>query len=282
MVLRTRPKVRKLGPGDLPAVNRVLDRDPISYVFVDHRVRVTQLDDRSLSGEVWGYDEGGELVSLCHAGANLMPVLPTPAALDAFAVRALRDGRRCSAILGVHEDVEAFWHLVGPEWSPARAIRPHQPFLTLDTPSAVEPHPAVRRVRARELDVLYPACVAMFTEEVGISPEARNGAKTYRARVAQLIAKGLAFAWIEDDEVIFKAEVGAVTPRATQVQGVWVNPKYRGRGIAAPGMAAVCSTLMREVAPVVSLYVNQHNHPARRAYSRVGFTEHTRFATILF
>lgn len=281
-MLRTRPKIRVLGPGDLPAVNRVLAQDPVAFVFVDHRVRVTRLDPRWLAGEIWGYDEGGELVSLCHAGANLMPVRPTESALHAFAARALRDGRQCSAILGVHEDVEAFWHLVGPQWGPARSIRPHQPFLTLDRAPLVQADSHVRRVRPSELETLYPACVAMFTEEVGVSPEARGGAKAYRARVAQLIARGLAFARIEDGEVVFKAEVGAATTHAAQVQGVWVNPKYRGDGLAAPGMAAVCTTLLREVAPVVSLYVNQHNVPARRAYERVGFTEHTRFATVLF
>jgi predicted GNAT family acetyltransferase len=33
---------------------------------------------------------------------------------------------------------------------------------------------------------------------------------------------------------------------------------------------------------VVTLYVNEHNEPARRAYARVGFVERCRFATILF
>ena len=39
--------------------------------------------------------------------------------------------------------------------------------------------------------------------------------------------------------MIFKAEVGAATPQACQVQGVWVRPEFRGQGLAAPGMAAV-------------------------------------------
>ncbi|MEJ7629087.1 MAG: GNAT family N-acetyltransferase [Nocardioidaceae bacterium] len=281
-MLRTRSKVRVLGRDDLPAVRRVLDQDPVTYVFVDHRVRATRLDPRWLGGEVWGYDEGAGVVALCHAAANLIPVAAGPDALRAFATQALAQGRRCSAILGPHDDVQQLWGLLGQGWGPARDIRPRQPFLTLDAEPLVRPDPQVRRVRPDELDVLYPACVAMFTEELGVSPEAGGGARLYRSRVAQLISKGLAFALIEGDEVIFKAEVAAVTPHAGQIQGVWVNPAYRGRGLSAPAVSSVASAVLRDLAPLVSLYVNEHNEAARRAYDRVGFVERTRFATVLF
>ena len=76
--------------------------------------------------------------------------------------------------------------------------------------------------------------------------------------------------------------MGAVSPRACQVQGVWVNPRLRGRGLAAPGMAAVVTLARRTCAPRVSLYVNDFNTPARKAYEKVGFAEVGSFATILF
>lgn len=281
-MLRTRSHVRVLGPADLADARRLLDRDPVTHVFVDHRVRLTGLDSRRLGGEMWGYDEGGQLVSMCHAAANLIPVQTNAAARLAFAARALSEGRRCSAILGPDDEVADLWQRVEPRWGPARSVRRRQPFMALSRPPAVAASSQVRRVRADELDILYPACVAMFTEEVGISPELGEGAKLYRARVAQLIAKGLAFAHIERGEVVFKAEVGAATAEATQIQGVWINPRHRGEGLAASGMAAVCATALREMAPVVSLYVNEHNVPARRAYARVGFRELGRFATVLF
>src|SRR5579859_478318 len=122
----------------------------------------------------------------------------------------------------------------------------------------------------------------MFTEEVGISPIIGDGGVSYRARLEQLVRSGRAFAWIQDGKVIFKAEVGAVTPHACQIQGVWVHPEYRRRGLAAPGMAAVVTESLRSIAPVVSLYVNDFNTPARATYARVRFTEHTRFMSVLF
>jgi predicted GNAT family acetyltransferase len=149
------------------------------------------------------------------------------------------------------------------------------------TPSPLRPDPGVRRVVLDELDVLYPACVAMFTEEVGVSPEPSGGGH-YRARVAQLISRGWAFARIEEGQVVFKAEVGVATRHACQVQGVYVHPDLRGRGIAAPAMAAVVELALRNIAPVVSLYVNAGNVAAMRAYRRAGFIQEGTFATVLF
>lgn len=279
---RTQKGVRLLGPADVVAVQRVLARDPVTHVFVDSRVRVTNLEPRWLGGEIWGYDDGGELVSLCHAAANLAPVETTERSLQAFAAQALHQGRKCGSILGRHEEVMTLWRLLEPRWGPARSVRPRQPFMTLSTPPEVEPSPHVRPARPDEMDILYPACVAMYTEELGVSPEAAGGATAYRARIAQLIARHHAFVHIDNGEVMFKAELGAVTPYAAQLQSVWVNPRWRGKGLAAGGVAAVCSVALEHIAPVVCLYVNESNEPASRTYDRVGFLETARFATILF
>jgi hypothetical protein len=154
--------------------------------------------------------------------------------------------------------------------------------MVTTAPPLVGPDTAVRRVRLDEVDVLLPASIAMFTEEVGVSPIAGDGGALYRTRVRELVAAGRSFARIDDGRITFKAEVGAVTRTACQVQGVWVDPAVRGRGISSAGMAAVVHACLRDVAPAVSLYVNDFNAPARRAYERVGFTQVGIFASILF
>jgi hypothetical protein len=154
--------------------------------------------------------------------------------------------------------------------------------MAIDRPPAVAPDPLVRRVRPEELDVVLPACVAMFTEEIGVSPLAGDGGALYRARVAELIGTGRAFARIEDGTVVFKAEVGAAACSACQVQGVWVHPDLRGRGLSVAGTAAVVELARADIAPLVTLYVNDYNVPARRAYERVGFTQVGSFTSVLF
>lgn len=135
-----------------------------------------------------------------------------------------------------------------------------------------------------DLTALYPACVAMYTEEVGVSPESdAGGGDLYRARIQQLIGRGWSMASFDDAGVVFKAEVACATPYAAQVQGVWVRPDRRGEGLAVGGMAAVVAHVIGSgTAPVVSLYVNEWNAPARAAYARVGFEQTATFATMMF
>ena len=279
--LRGRQGIRLLGPADRAQVEGLLARDPVTNVFVADRVASTGLDQRWLGGRIYGYLEDGELTALCHHAANLVPVRAHRAAVEAFAERAVSDGRSCNSLFGPQDAVLGLWERLQPQWGAARSVRADQPFQCMRAPSAVEPDPAVRVVRLDELDLVYPASVAMFTEEVEISPEIGGGRDLYRTRVRQLIDKGFAFARIEDGEVIFKAEVGAATPYACQVQGVWVNPRYRGRGLSAPGMAAVVAEALRSIAPVVTLYVNADNLAARRVYDKVGFVRTATFATVL-
>ena len=179
--------------------------------------------------------------SLCYAGANLVPVQAGPEA-----VRGVRRaGPRARAAAAPRSSgrarrrrrLWASWSRPGAR--PARCAT--QPAADGRSPvrRRSPPDPLVRRVRPDEIDILVPACVAMFTEEVGVSPLAADGGRVYRAGSPSWSAAGRAFARIEDGRVVFKAEIGAVSSAACQIQGVWVPPDLRGRGLAAPGMAAV-------------------------------------------
>jgi predicted GNAT family acetyltransferase len=279
-VLRTSP-VRLLDDRHLDEALAILDADPVSNVFVSSRVHVAGLDYRRLGAQMWGYLRDGRLTSLCYSGANLVPVAADEQAIRHFADRARSQGRRCSSIVGPVGPVTQLWNALRPSWGPPRAIRATQPVMSTTSPPPVAPDTKVRRVTMKDFDTLYPACVAMFTEEVGISPQAGDGGVLYRARVAELIRSGRAFARIEGGRVVFKAEIGAVTPHACQVQGVWVNPELRGRRHAVHGMAAVVDEALRSIAPAVSLYVNDFNAPARATYRRVGLHDVNTFMSVM-
>ncbi|MFF7884208.1 GNAT family N-acetyltransferase [Streptomyces sp. NPDC007896] len=280
----TQTTTRVLEPSDLDAALAVLDRDPVANAFVASRVQVAGLDPWRLGGEMWGWYEDGMLRSLCYAGANLVPIGATPRAVRGFADRARRAGRRCSSIVGPVEATAQLWRLLEPSWGPAREVRAHQPLMVTDRlPADIAPDPYVRRIRKDEMETIMPACVAMFTEEVGVSPLAGDGGLLYQARVAELVGTGRSFARLDQNgKVVFKAEIGAATRQVCQVQGVWVAPEYRGQGLAAPGMAAVMRYALADVAPLVSLYVNDFNTPARATYHRVGFQEIGAFMSVLF
>ena len=283
-MLRT-PTARVLDERDERAVTRLLAADPVAACVLTGRVETYGTGAASLGAPLWGFGSGGSLDAVCLAGANLIPfALPGAerAAAAAFAERARRAGRRCSTIVGPAAAVAPLWELLAASWGPARDHRPRQPLLAIDGPPAIAPEPRVRPVRPDQIDVLLPAAVAMFTEEVGVSPLRVDGGAGYRARVAELVRAGQSLAWIEQGEVLFKAEIGAVSRAACQVQGVWVAPALRGQGIGAAGTAAVVEYALRAIAPVVSLYVNDFNAPARAVYRRVGFRDVGQYASVLF
>ena len=202
--------------------------------------------------------------------------------MSAFADLLGPEPRICSSIIGRADAVLDLWDRLGGHWGPARDVRPDQPLLVADTDPPIASDPRVRLVQADEVDQLFPAAVAMYTEEVGVSPLLDDSGRGYRRRIAELVRAKRAYARFAGDRVIFKAELAIVTRRTAQVQGVWVDPEYRGRGLAAAAMAAVTRDALRRVAPTVSLYVNDYNTPARRVYARCGFVQAGTFATVLF
>jgi uncharacterized protein len=271
-------KVRPLLAADLPDLRRLIEADPIAHCFVASRLLET---GRRMGAEFWAVERGGRCVSALHVGANVIPIATDTGGRRALAERLRRTGRRGSSLVGPAAEVLDLWERIAGVWGPVREVRAHQPVLAMDTDPVTDADPQVRQVRMDEIDILLPACVAMFTEEVGVSPVSGGAGPAYRSRIADLVRAGRAFARIESGRVVFKAEVGAASADVCQVQGVWVSPDLRGRGLSVPGMSAVVTMARRHIAPVVSLYVNDFNIPARRCYEAVGMRHSGEFATIL-
>lgn len=270
---------------DLIDVREVFDKDPVAACMVAARVEVAGLDPWRLGGEMWGSDSRpirGKVEGLCFSGPNLIPLRGGPAAMRMFADRARRRGRMCSSLVGPAEQVLTLWEELRPDWGPPREVRADQPLMAIGGTPKVTPDPQVRQVRPSELGRYLPAAISMFIEEVGIDPCAEDGGAGYRARVSELIAAGRAFARFEDGEVVFKAEIGAMSSKVGQIQGVWVRPDRRGSGIGTAGTAAVADRLTRVLHRTASLYVNGYNHVAQAAYRKIGFEQVGQYATVLF
>ena len=246
--------------------------------MVASRVAEHGVDPSAIGGELW--TRGRATESLCYAGANLIPLRGGAADLYAFADKAVSAARRCSSLVGRAELVLPMWRRLEHAWGPARDVRDRQPLMALAALPTCPIDPAVRPVRIDELDAYLVAAIDMFIGEVGIDPRLGDGGRGYRRRVAGLIAAGRAWARFERGQVVFKAEVGSQSPAVGQIQGVWVHPDWRGRGLGTAGTAALASAVVRS-GRIASLYVNDFNTVARATYDRIGFAEVGTFATVL-
>ncbi len=279
---RTGLRPRVLGIGDAELILEGLDTDPVTDVFLDSRLR-PQLAAGRLSDTVMGFRAPDSTVSLCWLGANIVPTANTTSdAAVAYAEHVRSTGMWFSSLWGPRQPVAQMWeHLRGDVRAP-RAIRDPQQFMSLTGDAKVPPDPEVVRIGPGQFDEYYAASVEFSIEELGSSPEAFGGGSYYRARVRSLIEAEHAFGRFENGELVAKADLALVTTSATQVQGVWVRRRNRGRGLAAPVVSAACAVAQAEIAPTVTLYVNDFNIAARRTYARLGFVETGEFMTLLW
>lgn len=278
---RVRP-VRSSGEG--AAIRRALE-DPVLNALPG--ARLLELRGTSaLAHEFFRIGPEDAPTGLLWNGVNLAPIARDDAALDELAATAAAARRRASSVVGERRAVERAWSTLAPVWGPmVRDYRWSQPLLVAAEVPAVLPGArgvAVRPARPEEAEQVYHHAVAMFREEVGTDPTSFDGGRAYWARVRALIGAGRTYVVVRDGEICFKADVGAIFGPVAQVHGVWVPPPLRGQGIARQAMREMVQLVRRDHAPQVSLYVNDYNEPARRAYAAAGFTQVGELSTILF
>ncbi|GAA2233638.1 DUF4081 domain-containing GNAT family N-acetyltransferase [Rarobacter faecitabidus] len=280
--------LRLLREEDLAEALKLCRVDPAASILAAARIEgALRSGLRDGGGMLLGYPRFGELQAFAWVGSNIVPVNPfgladfRPALADGLS----RHGTAVSSIVGASDEVLGLWRMLVDDWPAPRDIRPVQYSMVLRGAPRVMPDTTVRLAEPSEHGELLPACVAMFTEEVGYSP-LKAAPHSYPERVRWLIDSGSA--WISrgevdgrSNEIRFKTEVGATTSEMGQLQGVWVHPSLRGRGLAAPAIAAVAASVASQ-GRTPSLYVNDFNAPAIAAYERVGFERVGTYATILF
>ncbi|MGL5818680.1 MAG: GNAT family N-acetyltransferase [Phycicoccus sp.] len=280
-MLRTRTPVRPLSLDDRDEALAVCARDLPAGVFV--AARVIEGSRTGSIGSVLGHRVDGDLTSVCWANANVVPVATTDESRVALAERMRRWRGRSASVFGPRHEVSDLWDHLVPHWGPARAVRAHQPLLVTDRPPStlgVPVDPRVRPATIREVDLVVPAAEHMFTAEIGYRPYSGSD-RGFRASVASLITRGHTYVVVENGEVLFKTDIGSLALGCAQLQGVWVTPRLRGQGLAVPLLAGVLEQLMAGEAPLVTLYVNDFNLPARATYDRLGFRQVGEFATVL-
>lgn len=259
----------------------LLERDPVTSILA--AVHLDTLGRGYDGAQLLGIDDGDRLLAVCWAGANMVPVGDVDA-MAPLAAHVRRRSRRSSSIVGSSVLVEALWSELSGSWPTPREVRGTQPALAISESPRVPREPRVRVARPVDFDILFPASVAMFTEEVGYDPTRSGGG--YAQYVRGLLANARSYVVTDRVDgataVVFKADIGALWDNLAQIQGVWVHPLWRGKGLATAAMASVVDHIRANDATTVSLYVNDYNATARAVYEKVGFTAAGTYSTILF
>jgi uncharacterized protein len=266
----SRFQVRPIDRGDEAVALEALDRNPVRDVFIASRI----LHDGALTtfgpSPLWGAFDDGHLRGLLHVGPNLVPATDDQAACEALAAAAggLYPTRM---VVGERVTVELLWSLIGPSYPAPREVRRRQFVYAVGPDLLVHARGrGIARLAERsDEDRVLRLSAAMYTEEMGENPMARDP-DGYRRRVRMLISRGWTYVYEQAGQLQFKMDVGCASHHTAQIQGVFVPPELRGRGVGTTAMAACCD-LALDRHPNLSLYVNDFNTAAVALYERIGF-----------
>jgi ribosomal protein S18 acetylase RimI-like enzyme len=267
-------ELRALGRRDADTAVAFLGRQPVRDLFIASRI----VSDGALGppgwSPIWGaFDLAGRLRGILHLGPNLVPAVDDLAVLDELARLATGPGPT-RMLVGERQSVERLWQLIGGSYPAPREVRARQFVYALDpralaVPSRGAPPGRARLARRGDEERVLALSAAMYLEEMGEDPLARDAAG-YRRRVRVLTDRGWTFVYELDGELVFKMDVGCASQHGAQIQGVYVPPGLRGRGLGTHAMGACCALAFQRH-PALSLYVNDFNRPAVALYERLGF-----------
>jgi len=247
--LRRYPSLRRLHGVDTAKAVALCERHPVDSVLLRVAIEQTGI---GASFSLGRFDADRELTALAWEYGNILPLGFDEDGLDEVAEEFAGRRRTGSSIVGPADQVMGLWNRICKRWGPARDVRERQFSMVMDSDPDVVADPLVQPAGVGDVSLVFPASVAMYIEEVGYDPTSHGAGYAYR--VARLVRSQHTFirkAPLADgsgERVVFKADVGALAGGVAQLQGVWVAPDLRGRGIATAGVAAVVK-LVRERLP---------------------------------
>ena len=195
------------------------------------------------------------------------------------ALKRLFRGKRASSVQGTTADVAVVERVkergFNPFASPVIVDPVDYSLMNLDEPPRSQARSAgpkdlvIRRAFSADAELLFPLQAAYELEEVVPKGGEFNAAAARLAFEKSLRERLILYA-ILDGAAVGKAGTNASAYRRDQIGGVFVDPRYRGRGIATRLVAELSAALIAENRKVV-LFVKKRNIPARAAYEKVGF-----------
>ena len=269
-MIKTTPDAVPLAEAERDAALRFLDRRPVHNVIMSGWMMEHGVVSPRHRGTFYRtLDADGNISGVALIGRNTFFETLNEQALRSFAEEARRHAE-VAMLFGEPDELAGFWRNYRPA-APNRSVRKAQLlFERRHVPAARHPEFRLRPARGQELDQVVDAHALMVLDETGVDPLAAD-ADGFTSRCRQRIEEGKT--WVcagEGGEVIFKTEIVSRTPKVVYIEGVWVNPKYRGRNVAKKCLENLCHTVL-DGSNEICGFVDGSDHAAVSLYRRAGF-----------
>lgn len=271
--------LRKLNADDLKAVTEFLARRPVHTVVMSSFIADNGIESELNRGFFCGYfDEKCELEGVALIGHSTLVEARSDRSLRAFALKARESRIPINLIMSDDDVAERFFGLYAIGQMTPRLRRIELLFQT-DFPFPVQKCDwQVREARPMELEQVARAQSEVAFIESGIDPLSRDRVG-FLKRCARRIKQGRVFVVFEGDQLVFKADIIAEASDVIYLEGVYVAPGFRGRGIGSVCLAEVCRRLLGR-AIYVCLLSNDETKHAHRSFANAGLRNTGKCTTI--
>ena len=251
---------------------------PLHTVFMRGFIHDNGLESSLNRGTFYGCrGSDGQLQGVALIGHATVLEARTDAAIHAFGYKA-RKHTEIHMITGEQPAIKTFW------WSLANGcVEPRRTcnellFERQSNNRTYESYPGVRLATVEDLSRVMTIQSQMAFAESGVDPMKVDLAG-FRQRCLRRIQKGRVWVCVEKENLLFKADVMFDTPDVIYLEGVYVDPRYRGRGYGLNCLEQLSAELLRRVKSLC-LLVNAQSREAQEFYVRAGFTLRSSYSTI--
>ena len=261
--------VIELTEDDRNEVLAFLAERPVHTVCIAGFIRDNGLISPHNRGTFYGCrNSEGRLEGVALIGHATLIEARTVRAMEEFGLVA-QGYQRTHMILGEKDKVEQFWNYYADEGQEMRLACRELLFELRYAMQVRDEVDGLRRATLEDLDKIAPVQASMAEEESGKNPMEIDP-DGFRARCARRIEMGRVWLLEEDGRLVFKADVQSDTPDVVYLEGVWVNPSERGKGIGRQCLRQLCQDLLVRTKSVCVL-VNEENHRAHTFYRMCNF-----------
>lgn len=261
--------VTELTENDRNEVLSFLAERPIQTVAMAGCIRDNGLVSPHNRGTFYGCrNSEGRLEGVALIGHATLIEARTRRAMQEFGIVA-QGFPRTHLVLGEKDEIEQFWNYYADEGQEMRLACRELLFELRRAMQVREEVKGLRRATLDDLDKVAPIQAAMAEDESGKNPLVLDP-DGFRARCARRIEMGRVWMLEQDGDLVFKADIQADTPDVVYLEGVWVNPLKRSKGIGRKCLRQLCQELLTRTHSVCVL-VNEDNERAHTFYRMCNF-----------
>lgn len=261
--------VFELKEDDRNEVLAFLAEQPVHTVCIAGLIRDNGFSSPHNRGTFYGCrNSEGRLEGVALIGHAILLDARTDRANQEFGLLA-QTFQRTHIVLGEKDKIETFWNYYADAGQEMRLACRELLFELRRAMQIREEVEGLRLATIEDLDQIAPIQAAMAEEESGMNP-LEIDPEGFRARCLRRIEMGRVWVLEQDGVLMFKADIQADTPDVIYLEGIWVNPIDRNKGLGRKCLRQLGHQLLTRT-KVICVLVNEENKRAHTFYRMCNF-----------